>query len=197
VRASERGGAEVRASERGGAEVRASERGSAEVRAGLALHRVSLTAHARKLARNAADAEDLVQDTALRALSFASSFEPGSNVRAWLHQILHSVFVTRCRRRGRERRGVEALAIDPCAWVRSEPPPVLAELSPRVERALMDLPSGFRDAVRLVDVLDLSYKDAARSLSVPLGTVMSRLHRGRRLLATVLSDPTETENKAA
>ena len=173
-------------------------RGVGEVPAGLLEHRASLLAHARKLTRNAGEAEDLFQDTAVRALSFSSSFVPGTNVRAWLHQVLHSVFVTRCRRRVRERRGVEALAIDPNAWVQGEPAIAIAsELSPRVERALMSLPTGFRDAVRLVDVLDLSYKDAARSLSVPLGTVMSRLHRGRRLLASALSDAGAIEQRAA
>lgn len=151
-------------------------------------HRASLMAHARRLTKSPADAEDLLQDTAVRALSFAESFEAGSNARAWLHQILQSVFVTRCRRRGRERRGLEALTFDPCTWVHTDALPEMGELSPRVEQALMRLPSGFRDAVRLVDVLDLSYKDAARSLEVPLGTVMSRLHRGRRMLATALAD---------
>ena len=160
-----------------------------DVRSGLATHRASLSAHARKLARNAAEAEDLLQDTALRALAFASSFEPGTNVRAWLHQILHSVFVTRCRRRARERRCLDGLAHDPCAWVRSEDAkPAMSELSPTVERALGELPEAFRDVVRLVDVHELSYKETAEVLAVPLGTVMSRLHRGRRLLAGALAE---------
>jgi RNA polymerase sigma-70 factor (ECF subfamily) len=159
-----------------------------EVRAGLAAHRASLLAHARKLTRDPSAAEDLVQDTAVRALLFASSFESGTNLRGWLHQILQSVFVTRCRRRGRELRGLQALTVDPCAWVRPEPTPAMQHLSPRVASALACLPAGFRDVVQMVDVLDISYKDAARSLNVPLGTVMSRLHRGRRLLAELLAE---------
>lgn len=169
-----------------------------EVERGLAVHHRSLVAHAHSLTRSASESEDLLQETALRALSFAASFEPGSNVRAWLHQVLRSVFVTQCRRRARERRSVGLLALDPCAWVNPEPTPCLPELSPRVEHALNELPSGFRDAVRLVDVFDLSYRDAAQSLDIPLGTVMSRLHRGRRLLATALSSerPTPTPKAA-
>lgn len=159
-----------------------------EVRAGLCAHRASLLAHARKVARSSSEAEDLVQDTVVRALRFASSFEPGTNVRAWIHQVLHSVFITQCRQRSRELRGLEALSIDPCAWVREEPTPPVCQLSPRVEQALAGLPSSYREVVRLVDILDLSYKDAARSLAVPLGTVMSRLHRGRRLLAGALTE---------
>lgn len=165
-----------------------------EVRAGLSAHRASLAAHALKLTRNSIDAEDLVQDTTLRALLFASSFEAGSNVRAWLHRILHSVFVTRCRRRFRERRGLTALSVDPCAWVLGEPAPPIMDLSPRVECALRGLPASFQEVVRLVDVLDVSYKDAARALSIPLGTVMSRLHRGRRLLAGALIEPPDSQN---
>lgn len=163
--------------------------GTSDVRAGLAAHRASLWAHARKLAKNVAEAEDLLQDTACRALAFANGFEAGTNVRAWLHQILHSVFVTRCRRRARERRCLDGLALDPCAWVRSEClQPAMTELSPRVERALQELPQAFQDVVRLVDVQQLSYRAAAELLAVPLGTVMSRLHRGRRLLASALAD---------
>ena len=167
-----------------------------EIESGLVAHRSELRAHARSLTRNASETEDLLQETALRALSFAASFEPGSNARAWLHQVLRSVFVTQCRRSGRERRSMGLLAVDPCAWVKPDPVASMPELSPRVERALNELPSGFRDAVRLVDVCDLSYRDAARSLDVPLGTVMSRLHRGRRMLATALASEREAPKAA-
>lgn len=157
------------------------------VRRGLVEHGASLVAHARRLTRDHAAAEDLVQDTSVRALAFALSFEPGSNVRAWLHHILHTVFITRCRRRTRERRALESLHADPCAWVRRDAEAAMQKLSPPVEHALSRLPNTFRDVVQLVDVLELSYRDAASELAVPIGTIMSRLHRGRRLLATALA----------
>jgi len=75
----------------------------------------SLHARALKLCRNATEAQDLLQDTVERALRFESSYRPGTNLRAWMQQILFSVFVTRCRRRGRERRALDSLTQDPCA----------------------------------------------------------------------------------
>ena len=124
----------------------------------------------------------------MRALAFAWSFEPGTNVRAWLHQVLESVFVSQCRRRSRERRAFEALGRDPCAWTHKDAAPAMLALSPRVGRALGALPVAFGDVVRLVDIEEHPYRDAAEKLQVPLGTVMSRLFRGRRLLAAALSD---------
>ncbi len=160
-----------------------------EVRAGLTQHLSSLRAHAQRRTRCAEEAEDVVQETCVRALTFAWSYESGTNVRAWLHQVLESVFVTRCRRRGRERRAFEALGRDPCAWIQKDAGPALRNLTPRVSAALERLPSGFRKVVCLVDLQELSYRDAAEQLAVPLGTVMSRLSRGRRLLATALAEP--------
>jgi RNA polymerase sigma-70 factor (ECF subfamily) len=147
-----------------------------------------LRARAIKLCKNASEAEDLVQDTIVRALRFESTFVRGTNLRAWLHQILLSVFGTRCRRSTRERRALEWLTVDPCAWTHSDPPPAIRFLSRRVEAALAELPKKFADVVRLVDLGELSYKDAAEDLGVPVGTVMSRLFRARRLLANALSE---------
>jgi RNA polymerase sigma-70 factor (ECF subfamily) len=149
----------------------------------------ALRVRALRLARNEAIADDLVQDTIERALRFESSFVPGTNLRAWLHQILFSVFVTRCRRQRRERRALDALTTDPCAWPHRDSGPEMRSLTPRVEGALQDLPESFASVIRLVDIGELSYKDAAAVLDVPVGTVMSRLFRGRRLLASVLRDP--------
>src|SRR5690606_13805392 len=159
------------------------------VREGLRRHLPSLVAHARRLTRCRTQAEDVVQESAARAMAFAGSFEPGTNVKAWLHQVLESVFLSSCRRRVRERRALDALGRDPCAWTRGDDAPSMRALSRRVTNALEQLPPTFRDVVRLVDVEELSYKDAASELSVPLGTVMSRLHRARRLLANALADP--------
>jgi RNA polymerase sigma-70 factor (ECF subfamily) len=101
---------------------------------------------------------------------------------------LLSLFVTRCRRARRERRALESLTHDPCAWTQREPSPAGQELSPRAASALAKLPLGFRRAVELVDLGDMSYRDAADVIGVPLGTVMSRLHRGRRMLAEALDE---------
>ncbi len=148
----------------------------------------SLNARALKLCRNATEAQDLVQDTVERALRFESSYRPGTNLRAWMQQILFSVFVTRCRRRGRERRALDSLTQDPCAWTRRDAPPAMRALSPKVAAAVDALPEQFAAVVRLVDIGELSYKEAAGKLGVPVGTVMSRLFRGRRLLAQVLAE---------
>lgn len=148
----------------------------------------ALRLRARQLCRNRSDAEDLLQDTAVRALRFETTFEVGTNLRAWLHQILFSVFVTRCRRGQRERRALKTLSIDPLAWPRPTDAQASTSLSPPVERALAQIPQKFAQVVRLVDIEQHAYKDAAREVGVPVGTVMSRLFRGRRLLAQMLMD---------
>jgi RNA polymerase sigma-70 factor (ECF subfamily) len=147
----------------------------------------ALGARALALCKSKCEASDLVQDTVLRALCFEAGYERGTNLRAWLQQILFSVFITRCRRSTREQRALGALATDPCAWTKPEAPPIRQSLTRPVTRALDALPSRFSAVVRLVDLEDQSYKDAARALSVPVGTVMSRLFRGRKLLAEALS----------
>jgi len=84
---------------------------------------------------------------------------------------------------------LENLTHDPCAWTSPEQPAAVQKLSSPVARAVAELPPLFRQALELVDLAELSYRDAAEVIGVPLGTVMSRLHRGRRLLAEVLRDP--------
>jgi len=158
--------------------------------------RPELFGRALRLSRSAAVAEDLVQDTVERALRFASQYQRGTNLRAWLHQILFSVFMTRCRRGRRERNALEALADDPCAWTLPEGAgPDMDNVSPGLARVLGALPEGFRDVLELVDLQELSYKDTARRLGVPLGTVMSRLHRARRLLAESLGTTHKRANR--
>ena len=152
----------------------------------LARFTPELRGRAMRLARCSAKADDLVQDTVERAMRFAGHYQAGTNLRAWAHQILFSVFVTGIRRDRRHRKAVTNLASDPCAWTQPEPVEPSAGLSPSVRRALATLPSAFREVVLLVDVEDRAYKDAARALGVPVGTVMSRLHRGRKLLAEAL-----------
>lgn len=167
-----------------------SESFAAELRTKLPELLPSLHARAFALCKRKSDASDLVQDTLLRALCFESGYERETNLRAWLQQILFSVFITRCRKSTRERRALEALVGDPCAWTQPEAPAADQQsLTRPVSRALAALPTQFSAVVRLVDLEERSYKDAAVELSVPVGTVMSRLFRGRRLLAEALAEP--------
>jgi len=154
-----------------------------ELRRGLCAMTPELFGRALRMSRSPSIAEDLVQDTVERAIRFESHYQPGTNLRAWVYQILFSVFVTRCRRSRRERNAMEVLSTDPCAWTMPESILANAGLSPSLRRALDSLPTSFRDAVVLVDLEEMAYKDAAKKLGVPVGTVMSRLHRGRKLLA--------------
>jgi RNA polymerase sigma-70 factor (ECF subfamily) len=155
-----------------------------------------LKPRALRLSRDPAVAEDLVQDTLERALRFHWTYQPGSNLRAWLHKILLSVFISRCRRLRRERRAMDALAGDPCAWTQSDTPEGLQTLLPSMDQAIRALPPQFACVVRLVDLGEQSYQDAAERLGIPVGTVMSRLHRGRRLLATALGEPRDVARAA-
>ncbi len=153
-----------------------------------------------RLCSNGALSEDLVQDTVERALRFAGQYEQGTNLRAWAYQILFSVFVTRYRRERRERKALRCLASDPCAWtqpVRYAPPDVGAGLTRSTARAVASLPEGFRAVLLLVDVGQRSYREAAIELGLPVGTVMSRLHRGRKLLASRLAEAGTEPREAA
>ena len=157
--------------------------------AALAALRPEIFGRALRMARSPELAEDLVQDTIERAIRFADSFQLGTNLRAWVFQILFSVFITRCRRARRERVALGVLSSDPCAWTNQDERSVMEQLSPPVARALQDVPRPFREAIVLVDLEEMSYKAAAKQLHVPIGTVMSRLHRGRKLLAQKVSVP--------
>jgi RNA polymerase sigma-70 factor (ECF subfamily) len=166
-------------------------RDHAELREGLAALVPDLFARALRLAGCRATADDLVQDTIERALRFAAQYEPGTSLRAWAQQILFSVFITRYRRARREKTALRVLAVDPCAWTlpdRFPSPDSATKLTSSVEEHLDALPPGFRSVVMLVDLEQKSYREAAAELGVPVGTVMSRLHRGRKLLATRLAE---------
>ena len=150
---------------------------------------------ARRLTRDYQAAEDLVQETYARAFRSWRSYEQGTNLRAWLLRILHNLAIDNARKQQRapEQLGLEAddyylyerLGGNPIADVdrlveRLSPGPVLDALSE------VSLP--FREVVVLVDLGDLSYQEAADVLEIPVGTVMSRLHRGRRVLKRALAD---------
>jgi RNA polymerase sigma-70 factor (ECF subfamily) len=154
----------------------------------LVAMRRELFSHAWRLTRSQAHAEDLVQDTVERALRFEDHFQQGTNLRAWVHQIMANLFFSRCRQLRRETRALQVLTTDPCAWTRTAPEPVRPELSRATRRAIDALPAPFQSTVVLIDLMDYSYQAAADELGVPLGTVMSRLHRGRRLLAEALRE---------
>lgn len=174
-----------------------SESFSQELRTKLPALLPSLNARALALCKRKSDARDLVQDTVLRALCFESGYQRDTNLRGWLQQILFSVFITRCRQSKRERRALSSLAGDPCAWTQPESPPAVQQsLTRPVARALEALPNQFSAVVRMVDLEECSYKDAAHLLSVPVGTVMSRLFRGRRLLAEALAEPAPVQRAA-
>ena len=155
-----------------------------------------LTRFALSLTRDEADADDLVQETYLRAYSSWDSFTPGTECRAWLFVICRNTFR---RTRTREARQVEAddaelealaAAALHASAVQSGHGSLFAEvdLSDAIRRALDGLPENFREAVTLVDINDQSYEDAARVLGVPVGTVRSRLFRARRLMQEALLD---------
>lgn len=149
----------------------------------------NLSARARCLCRNQADAQDLVQETLARALSHVGQFEPGTNLRAWLQQILFHLFVSRRRRVIRERAGLVRLTAESQSLQRSaDPTLVTLKISPRLETALDELPERIAEVVRKIDVEELSYREVAEQMGIPIGTVMSRLFRGRRRLAQAVAD---------
>ncbi len=147
-------------------------------------HLRSLYGTAHRMARNSADAEDLVQETLTRAWSGIDRLTPGSNARAWLHTILQRVRTDAWRRRSRRPELVELTGPEP-ADGRSPAAAAVAGLD--VERALLGLPETYRAAVVLRDLEGFSYQEIAEILGVALGTVMSRIHRGRALLREALS----------
>lgn len=176
-----------------------SPRSATPLATGLAELLPHLRGRAMRLTGNHAHADDLVQDTIERALRFAAQYEAGTNLRAWAQQILFSVFVTRYRRQRREKRALRVLASDPLAWTKPESfpqPDTNARLTLTTEKAVNSLPVGFRSVLMLVDVGQRSYREAASELGLPVGTVMSRLHRGRKMLATRLEEFTPTAKAA-
>lgn len=153
---------------------------------------------ALRLTKNDRDAEDLVQDTFLRAFRFFDKFERGTNIKAWLFKILTNTFINRYRRSVKERTLVEGSERDAVheQFISREASDYAANpeqfffdrlLSDDVIHAVDALPIDFRMVVILADLQDFSYKEIAEILDVPVGTVMSRLYRGRRLLQKALS----------
>ena len=148
-----------------------------------------------RLTRDGDAARDLVQDTYLKAIRGQERFQPGTNLKAWLYTILHNTWRNRRRDAGRARVVFDSDAVDTASEA-GRPGVVTAETpESRLLDAVMDadlrtaldaLPETFREAVWLRDVEDLTYQEIADALSVPIGTVMSRISRGRRLLHDAL-----------
>jgi len=152
---------------------------------------------ARHLVGSREEAEDLVQETYARAFRSWRSFQPGTNLRAWLLRILTNLNIDRGRRQQRTPdmqpleegdyflyNKLEAAADGP-----TDEEHVVERLSQNdVVAALSEVPHDFRDVVVLVDIGDFTYQDAANILDIPVGTVMSRLHRGRRILKRELAE---------
>ena len=153
------------------------------------LYRVAL-----RLTRSPADAEDLVQDTYLKAFRAADRFEPGTNLRAWLFTILHNTARNRARDRARDTVAVDSDLVEqaselaPASGRAETPETVLLRqaLAPELQAAIDGLPEAFRQAVWLRDVAEFSYAEIAEMLAIPIGTVMSRISRGRRALYDAL-----------
>jgi RNA polymerase sigma-70 factor (ECF subfamily) len=141
-----------------------------------------LSRTAFRLARGTALADDLVQETLARAWQARASFRPGTNARAWTQRILFNTYINHYRKKKREREALEELRrVSPTSRR-----PAHDGFGDEVAAALRGLRPEFREAVELVDLRDLSYQDAADQLACPVGTVMSRLHRGRKRLRSVL-----------
>ena len=159
-------------------------------------HLQALYGVALRMTKSEGDAEDLVQETVLRAYRFWDGFEAGSNCRAWLMRILTNVFRNRYRERTREQEilgEAEASTANLGQFQGRSPRDAESALFGRmlsrdVERALAELPPEFRLPVILADLEDLSYREIAEIMECPAGTVMSRLFRGRRMLQKQLSD---------
>lgn len=154
-----------------------------------------LFAAARRMTRNTSDAEDLVQETLLKGYRAYESFEAGTNLRAWLFRIMTNTFINKYRRDSRRPDEVELGDVEDlflyrkvgseqsATAARSTEDVVLDGLvAGDVKAAIEDLPEAFRVPVLLADLEGFAYKEIAEILDIPIGTVMSRLHRGRKAL---------------
>lgn len=162
-------------------------------------HMSSLYSAALRFTRHERDAEDLVQDTMLKAFRFFHRYERNTNIKAWLFKILYNIFVNKYRQKNRERSvfmemeqeaNLKKVYSQEILRQSREPEAEFFSqmLSDEVKHALDTLPGEFRMVVVLADLQGFSYKEIANIMECPIGTVMSRLYRGRRMLQEVLYD---------
>ncbi len=166
------------------------------------IHLDALYGVALRFTKNEQAAEDLVQDTCLKAYTHFDKYQRGTNCRAWLFKILTNTFINRYRKKSREKvtliddreyRPLAERAVAPernplVEYVATETDWYDKAFSDKVKAALEGVPRDFRMVVLLADLYDFSYKETAEIMGCPIGTVMSRLYRGRRLLAAQLAD---------
>ena len=157
---------------------------------------------ALRLTRNPSDAEDLLQETLLRAFRGYATFKAGTNLRAWMYRILTNTFINRYRQQARQPAEVELGELEDMYLYRrlgqesgaarsAEDEALERFVDADVKAAVESLPENFRIPVLLADVEGFSYKEIAKIMDVPIGTVMSRLHRGRKALEKALWEITE------
>jgi len=160
-------------------------------------HMNSLYSTALRMTRNAMEAEDLVQDTYLRAYRFFDKFEEGTNFKAWIFKILTNTFINKYRKKVRTPQSVQLDKVEfgiaeaeekegPVDWDGYDEARYHELFDDDVKAALSQLPEEFRMVIILADIENFSYKEIAEMIKRPIGTVMSRLFRGRRILQRIL-----------